>query len=273
MDERPPDPHDPPLPGDAQPPPTPSEPQDSGPPPVAPPIEPPPPISSGPPADSPGAGPPPADSWGLDPIPWEQPGLGFFAGFYETLRVLVVSPRQAYRRVGTTRAFARPIGFALLVGWPGILAATLWDVALRRQMESWMPWTDNPNLEGDPMLSIVFALAAPLWIPIFLLCAAALQHLFLWMVGGAKRGYVDTFRVLCYAQVASLAGVVPLFGTLAAALWHVVLQVIGLSAVHRIGTARAVFAILLPGLLCCACLAILFSIFGAAWMAGMKGGH
>jgi hypothetical protein len=91
------------------------------------------------------------------------------------------------------------------------------------------------------------------------------------MVGGAKKGFVDTFRVLCYTQVSSLLGLFPFCGSLLAAVWHLVLQVIGLSAVHRITVGRALLALLLPLLLCCGCAGLLFSIFGAAWMSAMKG--
>jgi hypothetical protein len=254
MEERPPDPAEPYRPHEIEPPP---------------PLTPPP---TPPPAwEMPPLGGPPSPPPGPDPIPWEQRGLGFFAAFYETLRVLAARPRQAYERVAVTRAVGRPLGFALLVGWPGILAATLWEVAFQSRMDQWVPWMKDQRFEREPMLEIGIALCAPLWFPIFLFVAAAFQHLFLWMVGGARNGFAQTFRVMCYAQVSALAGFLPVCGSLAAAVWHLGLQVIGLSAVHKIGTGRALLALLLPLLLCCGCIAILFSMFGAAWMSGMKG--
>src|SRR5262245_64364515 len=237
MEERPPDPTDPYRPDDL-------------PPAAAPPPAPPPPPQW---ALSYEASPPPPPPSGPDPIPWEQRGLGFFAAFYETLRLLATAPRRAYERVATTRAMGRPLGFALLVAWPGILAATLWDIALQPYMDEWMPWMRNQNLDQSPLVEIAIALAAPVWFPVFLFLVAALQHVFLWMVGGARNGFVQTFRVLCYAQVSALAGLVPLCGSVLAAIWHLVLQIIGLSAVHRIGVGRALLALLLPLLLCCGC--------------------
>lgn len=254
MEERPPDPADPYRPRDFQPPPSP----------------PPPPAT--PSWEVPyGGGPPPTEA-GPDPIPWEQPGLGFFAGFYETLRLLATKPRRAYQRVAATRAWMRPLGFALLVGWPGILAGTFWEITFQSQMEQWLPWLKDQGFERTPpIVAIGIALAAPVWFPVFLFVAAAFQHLFLWMVGGAKSGFVQTFRVMCYAQISALGGFLPMCGSLLAAVWHIVLQVIGLSAVHKIGVGRALLALLLPLLICCGCIAILFSMFGAAWLAGLKG--
>jgi hypothetical protein len=252
MEERPPDP------------PNPSSPESS-----------PPPIASSPPWGGAPTGPSPPDSTPpMEPIPWEQPGLGFFASFYETLRLLATQPRRAYERVAVTSAIARPLGFGVLIAWPGILATTLWDIALRSQLDNLAPWLQQGRrYETPPVFEITFALAAPCWLPIALFVGAALQHLFLWMVGGAKRGYAQTFRVLCYAQVSAALGVIPLCGSVLGAIWHLVLQVIGLSATHRIGTGRAVMAILLPLILCCGCVAVLFSIFGAAWMAMLRGSN
>src|SRR6185369_11645568 len=121
--------------------PNPTDPRDvSSPPPTWPP---PPPYGQGPP---PGDVPPPPGPE-LAPIPWEQPGVGFFAAFYDSLLLLATRPRQAFERVGVTSAIMRPLGFAVLVGWPGILASTLWDLALRQQMEAWMPWASDPRWE------------------------------------------------------------------------------------------------------------------------------
>lgn len=249
-------------------PPDPADPNDFAPPsPSA--STPPPPPAWGPP----GGAPPPQGPSALAPIPWEDPSIGFFAGFYESLRLLIASPRKAFERVGTKSLIARPLGFAILIGWPGIVASTLWDIALKSQMEEWMPWAAEQRWERSPTMEIAFALAAPCWLPVVLLIAAAILHLFLWMVGGAKRRLVDTFRVLCYAQVSSLFALLPLCGSLIAGIWYLVLEVIGFSAVHRISTGRAVFAVVLPLLLCCGCVAILISLFGAAILAGMRGGH
>jgi hypothetical protein len=261
MDERPPSPHDPDGP---------DRPTDPGSAP-GPAFEPPPYGLPPPPGPSTYGAPPPGPPPEPPPIPWEQPGLDFFSAFYESLRLLVSKPRQAFERVGVTSAVGRPLGFALLVGWPGILAATLWDLALQQTMEGWMPWTGDSRWERSPGIEIAVALAAPLWLPLVLLVGAAIQHAFLWMVGGARRGFVGTFRVMCYAQASSLLGLIPACGGLLSLVWHLVLAVIGFSAVHRITTGRSLFAVLLPVVLCCGCLLLLMSLFGAAWLAAMSG--
>jgi hypothetical protein len=205
------------------------------------------------------------------PIPWEQKGLDFFSAFYETLRLVFLKPRTAFRRVPVTPSLAKPLGFAILVGWPGILAATLWDLAFSRYLQSIVPMTSDQQWDRSPALEIGFALAAPIWLPVVLFLGALLLHLFLMMVGAGRRGFIGTFRVLCYAQGASLLGLIPLFGGLLSLMWHLVLQVIGLAAVHRVGVGRVLFAVILPLTLCCAC-AILLAAFGAASLGWLRNG-
>jgi hypothetical protein len=205
------------------------------------------------------------------PIPWEQKGLDFFSAFYETLRLVLFKPRTGFTRVPIAPSFARPLGFAILVGWPGILAATLWDLAFSRYLQSLLPMASDQQWERSPALEIGFALATPIWLPVALFLGALLQHLFLMMVGAGKRGFIGTFRVLCYAQGASLFGLIPLVGGLLSLLWHLVLQVIGLSAVHRVGVGRVLLAVILPLSVCCACV-ILLAVFGAAWLGWLRNG-
>lgn len=266
MDERPPAPPDPPQSyGPLEPPAGERAGFEQAPPPEPPPSPPPaPPYGAEPPT-----GPPPGSPEGPGPIPWEQPGLDFFTAFYESLVMLVRTPRKAFERVETTSAVGRPLGFALLVGWPGILATTLWDLALRQSMTTMLPWMADSRWERSPALEIAFALAVPIWLPIVLLIGSAIQHAFLWMVGGGRRGFVGTFRVVCYAEASALLGLVPACGGLLSLLWHLVLAVIGFSAVHRITTGRSLFAVLLPVVLCCGCALLVISIFGAAIMATM----
>jgi hypothetical protein len=110
-------------------------------------------------------------------------------------------------------------------------------------------------------------MAAPIYIPIGLLIGAAFQHLFLFLVGGAKRGFLATFRVQCYAGASLIFAVVPACGSIVGVIWSLVLAVIGLSAAHQISTGKAAAAVLLPLLLCCGCISVCFALFGAALMS------
>jgi hypothetical protein len=224
---------------------------------------PPPSYSSGPPS-----APPPT----ADVIPWERPGLDAFSAFGRTISMLIGSPRRAFESMPVTSAFGRPLVFGIIVGWIGVLAGTFWNLLLRGWVQSMLPWSSSRWNEISATMRIVFAMAAPIYIPIALLIGAAIQHLFLTLVGGAKRGFVATFRVQCYAGATLIFAVVPACGSIVGVVWSLVLAVIGLSTAHGISTGKATAAVLLPLLLCCGCVALSIAIFGAA-IFGVMGMH
>jgi hypothetical protein len=55
-------------------------------------------------------------------------------------------------------------------------------------------------------------------------------------------------------------------------VWGLVLNIIGLSVLHRISLGRAALAVFLPLVLCCACVALAIALFGAA-IFGALGAH
>jgi len=93
---------------------------------------------------------------------------------------------------------------------------------------------------------------------------ALIVHVCLAMVGGAAKGFATTLRVLCYAQTASIAVVIPLFGGLFQLVWSLVLQIVGLAQAHRTQGGRAAFAVLLPIVVCCGCLLAAIVVSGFA---------
>lgn len=214
---------------------------------------------------SPPSPPPPSEP----ALPWEQPGLGVFQAFGQTLAMLFGSPRKAFERMQVTGAFGRPLVFAIVVGWIAVLAGTFWNLLLRGWVQEFVPWAGERWGDISAVARIVGAMTAPLWLPIGLLVGACITHLFLILVGGAKRGFAATFRVQCYAGATMLLAVIPACGQVVGLVWSLVLSVIGLSAAHRISTGKAALAVLLPLLLCCGCMALGVALFGAAILAAL----
>jgi hypothetical protein len=186
--------------------------------------------------------------------------------------MLASTPRRAFERMPVTSAFGRPLVFAIVVGWIAVLAGTFWNLLLRGWVQELMPWAGGRWGEISAMARIAVAMTAPLWLPVGILVGACIAHLFLMLVGGAKRGFAATFRVQCYAAAPTLLAVIPACGQLAGVVWSIVLAIIGLSAAHRITTGKAALAVLLPLLLCCGCIALGALLFGAA-IFGALGRH
>jgi hypothetical protein len=176
------------------------------------------------------------------------------------------APRRGFERVPLTSSPLRPFAFSYVVQLIGVWSGTLWEATLRDVWTSFLPALKD--YEGGPSL-IIAAIAAPLWVVLLILISVALQHLFLILVGGAKQGIGTTLRALCYASTPNILAVVPVCGAWVGSIWSVVIAVIGLSMLHRITIGRALFAVLLPLVLCCACIAIGVALFGSAIMGAI----
>jgi hypothetical protein len=81
---------------------------------------------------------------------------------------------------------------------------------------------------------------------------AGVFHLCLMLVGGARRPYETTYRVICYggAAVASL-NLIPILGTLVSSPWTAVAWMIGLARAHETDLWRAIMAVMIPFVVCC----------------------
>src|ERR1041384_8348277 len=103
---------------------------------------------------------------------------------------------------------------------------------------------------------------APVIVAICVFIASGIIHLCLMLVGGAKKPFETTFRVMCFAQGSTqLLLIVPICGGLIAGVWALVVEIIGLAKAHETDIGRAALAILIPVIVCCGGLGVLM-IFG-----------
>jgi hypothetical protein len=163
----------------------------------------------------------------------------------------------------------RPLLYAILLGWIGIIAGQLYSIALRGVTANLLPFQSAEGFAMGTGASIVVMVVAPVLVLLGVFIWAAIVHLFLMMVGGANAGFGATVRVMCYGTTAQLAQVVPLCGGIIGTVWAIVLEIIGLAKAHRTSQGKAALAVLLPLALCCVCIAIMAVMFGAAIMAAI----
>jgi hypothetical protein len=106
----------------------------------------------------------------------------------------------------------------------------------------------------------------PLVIAFGLFIGAAILHVSFLIVGAltaSRSQFEGTFRLCAYASVANVANVIPVVGGLAAGIWAIYLMVVGAQQLHKTTQGKALFGVLLPAVLCCACVA-LAAIFAGA---------
>jgi hypothetical protein len=107
-------------------------------------------------------------------------------------------------------------------------------------------------LTGMGIGSAAFIIFVPVLIVIGLFIGAAVIHLCLMIVGGAKKSFETTFRVLAFTQGSTgPLQMIPICGGVIAGIWGLILNCIGIARAHEIETGRAVLAVLLPVIVCC----------------------
>jgi hypothetical protein len=235
-----------------------------------------PPAPPSPPSMPPGPPPPPpppaVPAPTLEPLPLEKPGYPALEGIYETAKLFLLNPSDAFARMSTSGDIGRPLLFAVVLGWVGIVAAQLYQLLIPR---FGMPWRYFPEMERSlhfalrPVFTIGMMVLAPVFVLLGVFIWAAILHLFLLVVGAGEKGFTTTVRVVCYAGVVQIAQVLPLCGGLLALVWSIVLEIVGLAVAHRTSQGKAAVAVLLPIALCCACAAVLAVAFGAAILAAV----
>jgi len=213
-------------------------------------------------------------------IPWEErEQRGFFGAFVENSKDVLTAPVRFFQRMPVEGGIPSPLLYGVLAGYVGLVASALYGAGFKAAIG-----TSLASLGGashmDRMLGlmqgglglVIQIVLGPIQIVVGLFLAAAIYHLLLMLFGGARKGFEATFRVVCYAQAASLLGIIPVCGMLSG-IYVLVLNVIGLSEAHGIGRGTAAAAVLVPFLLfCCCCLAGLGVMFGGiAGLAGLAG--
>lgn len=191
----------------------------------------------------------------------------------QNLKLFAISPGEAFSQTRLKGDFGSPLLFAILVGMIGIVLGQIWEVLMGASILSIMP----PEIRGyvpfvagssvDILISVIFG---PVYIIVGLFIWSAIIHLGLVIAGGLQKstaGFEGSFRVVSYAMVAQLANLIPMLGGLACLIWSLVLAIIGLQDLHGTSTGKAVAAVLIPVLLCCACIGMAIGLAGAGMLA------
>jgi hypothetical protein len=105
---------------------------------------------------------------------------------------------------------------------------------------------------------VVFIFLVPVLMIVGMFIGSGILHLSLMIVGGAKKPFETTFRVVCFASGSTyLLSMIPICGGMIAGVWNIVVECIGLARAHEIDTGKAVLAVLLPIIVCCGGLLLL----------------
>ena len=208
-------------------------------------------------------------------LPWEDRGQAIAPRFFATASGVLLHPGDSFSVMKVRGGLGMPLVFGIIGSMAGLLATFLYQLGGGLLQQS--GYMEIPQKLGQfnaslPALIIAGVLVV-LFLPLWIFLGAGVDHLMLLILGGGRRGFEGTFRVYSYSLGSTnLLSLIPVCGGLVAFFWQIVARVIGYSRVHGISTFRAVIAVLLPSVLCCACVALLVSgIFWAGYSGVLKG--
>jgi hypothetical protein len=194
----------------------------------------------------------------------------------ETIKLSLFTPTAFFSRLPPTEPIPPPplggagsaLLYAILVGVPSLVIGLFWQL-LASSMGVMFGETQEAILSlGTSLIAAAFS---PLFIIIGILVTSLIVHLFLVIFGGARYGFVATFRTICYASAPEILQVIPLCGGLASGIWCFILWVIGLAAVHRTTMVRSFAAVTVPTVACCGFILLAMIMAGLAGFLGSLG--
>ena len=183
-------------------------------------------------------------------LPWEhRQTLGLVKAFIDPLTVVLTKPSEAFGMRKIEVGLIELLLYELYGGSVGWIISLL----VRIGVQSMGFMADRQAAlfgTGVGIIGMIFL------IPIMLICGAfvwsGLVHLCLMMVGGAKKPFEATFRVICFSHGSTgPLAIIPVCGGFVAAIYNIVLQCMGLARAHETEMGKAVMAVLLPIIVCC----------------------
>ena len=215
----------------------------------------------------------------LPGIPWDDRGrIGLVSALVETTRDVLTGPGAFFRAMPVSGGLGSPLLYAVIVGWIGLVASAFYQAIFRSVVGSGLGAFGSERPELVALLGwvegwagfVAQAVFGGVFVVIGVFLAAGILHLVLMLLGGARRDFEATLRVVSFSQATSILFLVPFCGQFVGGIWTLVLYVLGLAEAHQIGHGKATAAVLLPiVLLCCCCAGLAFLFAGA--IAGLAG--
>lgn len=206
---------------------------------------------------------------------WEQrETLGFFPAIWETFKGVLTQPTQTFDNMQREGGVGAPLLYNVILGSVGSIAGVLYQFVFNTGLKAMLPPEVQQAATHQTAFTIGIILGVAIFMPLALILGAfigsGILHLSLMVCSGAKQPFETTFRTYCYCRgSAGLLQLIPGCGALVGGIWSLVCLCIGISRTHEINTGRAVVAVLLPTVVCCAGIAVVaVSILGAVAAQG-----
>jgi len=202
-------------------------------------------------------------------VPWEDPELSGWVGFYRTLRDLLLHPEEFFKNLGPG-GWAKPLAFALIVSTAGLSCAFFWEFLMLAGTASTSAGSAlSPSLGPAMLLGLMVAS------PLLVLFHLGVGGICWWgsvALSGAGREFIPTWRIFCYAHGGMALAAIPFLGMLLSFIWVLALLFIGtknmfgLAALNPVGTL-AIFLIIMAVLGLTLLLGLIIGLTGLGFLA------
>lgn len=172
-------------------------------------------------------------------IPFEDPSWDNrpLMALIETIRECIFSPIRFFAKIRSGQSKWRPILFSLAVGGVGAVASYCWSQLLPDPFQSFKTSTFSESLTYDSLSSSL--MSTPVLLLISILFLSMYFQLVLKVFKKSKAPFLMMFRVLCYAEAASIFMVLPAVGDMISVFFAIYLTLTGIKSVHSISRTRA----------------------------------
>jgi hypothetical protein len=176
--------------------------------------------------------------------PWERRSeIGFWNSVYNTYKKVLFSPRRFFGSMGSRAGMSEPLAFGLLSGAAGAMGGLFWPFLVMSGSIQSLSRFDHIGM--GLVLTAVLLSCIPYVLVVMVLTSLVL-HGCLFLVSGGRNGYEATFRVVAYSQATQFLSIIPFIGGMAAFVWLIAIQIIGLREIHDTSYGRVVMAYLIP---------------------------
>lgn len=165
-------------------------------------------------------------------------------GFFDTAKGFLLRPVETFRRSRGESFDSAFVYFVILIVINAVLTALVSLVGIAAA-----PWVVAPAAPEPATGSVIFILltffSTVIGNIILLFAGGLIVHLFVILMGG-RQGVAETLKAFIYGDTpVLLLGWIPIVGILAA-LYTIVLWVIGIRELQQISIARAALSLILP---------------------------
>jgi len=135
------------------------------------------------------------------------------------------------------------LAFGLLSGGAGTMAGMLWPFLVMSDNLQSLTLFDHLGMGAVWTAALLFCIP---YVLIVMILTSLILHACLFLVRGGQMGYEATFRVVAYSQATQFLSIIPFIGGMAAFVWLIAVQIIGLREIHQTTYWRVILAYLIP---------------------------